>query len=194
MSVNTAARVSLGPAASRSTSTATQANVRLNAPLTDATARSACRATCVATRALICSRETRLARAKATKRARRALPSRRRSQCRSKLDLLDDDDDDDDEPWDVAGRPRGGLSWCQPTLFRTFLSGLDRTRLEVLLTTAYGSRLPFSSPRNDAQHGKLIYWHLFIGIPLVTFCIDIYSANLFDCHYVRRGASFTRSL
>jgi len=143
MGVHTAARLSLALAASRSTFIATRANVRLNAPSRDATARSACRATCVATRALICSRETRLARAKAKKRARRALPSRRRRQRRSKLGPPLDDD----EPWDVAGRPRGGLSWCQPTLFRTFLSGLDWARLEVLLTTAYCSRLFFSSQR-----------------------------------------------
>jgi hypothetical protein len=64
---------------------------RSNAPLKDATARLVCRATCVATHAHICSRETRVARAKAKKRARRVLRSHRRPNRSSRRHLLDDE-------------------------------------------------------------------------------------------------------
>jgi hypothetical protein len=134
---------------------------RSNAPLRDATARSACRATCDATHALICSRETRLARAKATKRARRDPRSHRQSN-RSRCRLLD-------EPWLRPANPAGeGEDHHDDSgLLYSARSFQDWAGLECF---DYGIIMFSSLFACNAQHGKLIY---SIGTPIVT------SASLF---------------
>jgi len=130
-SANTAERVSLALAASRFMFTATQGSVHSNAPLRDAIARLACRATCVATRAPICRRETRRpARAKATKRARRVPPNHDRGPNRRRRLSLDE------RHWNEPGRPRGGSSRCRPTLIRTFPSTIGSSDWWTKLTTS----------------------------------------------------------
>jgi hypothetical protein len=178
---------------SRSTFTATQASVvsvnsfctvsaiiitpaadaatpqRSNAPLKDATARSAYRATCVATPAHICSRETRLARAKAKKRARRVLRSHRQPSRSSRCFLLD-------EPRMRPANPaeRGDHHDDASLLYSAHsLSGLDWTGMLRLRH----NNVFFSSC--NAQHDKLIYG---IRHSDCHICIAIYSANLFACH------------
>jgi hypothetical protein len=120
---------------------------RSNAPLKDATARLVCRATCVATHAHICSRETRVARAKAKKRARRVLRSHRPPNRSSRRHLLD-------EPRLRPANPaeRGDHHDDTSLLYSArSLSGLECFDYGIIMFL-------FSSC--NAQHGKLIY-----GIP-----------------------------
>jgi len=163
---NTAERDSLAPAALRSTFTATQASVRSNVPLKDATARLVCRATCAATHAHICSRETRVARAKAKKRARRVLRSHRPRNRSSRRHLLD-------EPRLRPANPaeRGDHHDDTSLLYSArSLSGLECFDYGIIMFL-------FSSC--NAQHGKLIYG---IRHSDCHICIAIYLVNLFACH------------
>jgi hypothetical protein len=121
MSANTAERVLPALAASRFTYTATQANVHLDAPLRDATAHLACRATCAAMHVHMCRRGTRLVRARVKKRARMALPSRKESRKRRCPSL--------DEPRVSPANPAGGSPWYWSTRppHVHFRIGLDRS-------------------------------------------------------------------